>query len=448
MMLSSDPVRERARPRLHFSAPSGWLNDPNGLVWHAGEYHLFYQHHPHSLEWGPMHWGHAVSRDLLSWETLPVALEPDALGDIWSGSVVHDAHNTSGLVSGGGLVAVYSYRSQSQGVAFSTDHGRTWAKYAGNPVIASPGSAFRDPKVFWYQPPDEGAGYWAMAIAHGDRACFFRSSDLRTWHETGQFAPADTDGVWECPDLFPIAHGDRTVWVLLVSFSTGAPAGGTGTRCYLGHFDGAAFTPHHPPVWLDHGPDNYAGVTFNHTPDDARILIGWMNNWRYAAHTPAAGWRGMMTVPRVLGLAQVPGAGLRLTQQPIAGLHARRVALDAGDLAGFAAFEAAASWTMGAQPRTLTLDHGGGQATHLRFDGETIVLDRRASGDVAFFDSFACEIHAPVTPIDGRVEVRVIIDTASVEVFAAGGTAVLTAQIFPSRPLTRVLGADHVWGIG
>ena len=317
-----EPYREPYRPQYHYSAPQWWLNDPNGLVYFDGEYHLFFQHHPESLVWGPMHWGHAVSTDLIHWQTLPIALYPDEHGAIWSGSVVVDADNSSGLVPGGGLVAVYSHDVQTQSVAYSNDRGRTWTKYSGNPVIGALAPDFRDPKVFWHDDTQR----WVMVIAAGKEIQVFTSANLIEWEHASTFITnLSTVGVWEVPDLFPLDIGDVTKWVLLVSVNYGAPAGGSGTMYFIGDFDGTTFLadPTSHSLWLDYGPDNYAGTTWNNTPDGKRIFIGWMNNWLYANHLPTDPWRGAMTIPREFTLVQTP-SGMQLAQQPVETLEQMR----------------------------------------------------------------------------------------------------------------------------
>ena len=219
-----DPVKlDLLRPVYHFTPPGQWMNDPNGLVYFDGEYHLFYQHDPYSLLNGPMHWGHAVSADLIHWEHLPIALYPDAIGHIWSGSAVVDRANTSGFVPGGGLVAIFSYSDQSQGIAYSQDRGRTWTVYAGNPVIPSPGTDFRDPKVFWH----EASGQWIMVIAKGELAQFFQSPDLIHWRLASAFGEGHGahGDVWEMPDLFPLTVEGESKWVLLSSIGPNRPQG-------------------------------------------------------------------------------------------------------------------------------------------------------------------------------------------------------------------------------
>jgi fructan beta-fructosidase len=289
------------------------------LVYFEGEYHLFYQYHPNDVVWGPMHWGHAVSKDLIHWETLPIALFPDEHGTIFSGCVVVDADNTSGLVSGGGLVAVYSYHTQAQGVACSQDCGRTWIKYENNPVLPALQRDFRDPKVFWYE------DRWVMVIAAGRTLMFLRSPDLLHWETMSEFDGSYRGGIWEVPDLFPMEIEGVTKWVLIVSVNPTAPAGGGGTRYFVGSFDGRAFIDDYPDqtLWFDWGADNYAGSTYSNIADERRLFIAWMNNWVYAEIIPTSVWRGAMTIPRELSLIRTT-EGIRLAQRPVSALDKLR----------------------------------------------------------------------------------------------------------------------------
>lgn len=437
-----------ARPRWHFTPPSAWMNDPNGLVYHEGEYHLFYQYHPHSLVWGPMHWGHAVSSDLVHWEPLPVALEPDALGAIFSGSAVWDGQNTSGLVPGGGLIAVFSFDTQAQGLAFSSDRGRTWTKYSGNPVIPALAKDFRDPKVFW----DED--HWSLVLAAGDHLEFFRSANLRDWTKTGRFDAALDVGVWECPDLFPLPTPSGDQWVLLLSVGDKAVNGGSGTLYWVGVWDGASFLPTSGPTWLDGGTDNYAGVTWNGTP--GRLFVGWMNNWRYARQTPAERWRGAMTLPRSLSLE-----GPWLRQEPVAALTASRtqnrplatgkvnqsLILGPVDVSsdtklhlqtGTRALEVV--WQWGKSELVLGWDAAAGLLT----------LDRHRAGEVAFHPDFGQAMTATLKKPGNDLTLRIILDGTSIEVFAEEGLTVLTALVFPPAGdplvLIRTTGTARVLG--
>ncbi len=498
--LSGVPVRyrERHRPGFHFTPPENWINDPNGLIHHDGLYHLFYQYNPHDKVWGSMHWGHAVSEDLLHWRHRPVALqaEPDNLGFIFSGSAVVDRGNTSGFGIGGHppLVAVFTHHSrydvQVQSLAYSTDGGSTWTMYDDNPVIANPGVPdFRDPKVFL----DNRFGYWTMALAVGDRVSFYRSPNLKEWRHLSDFVRgAGMDaGEWECPDLFrlPVRGTGESRWVLLVSLNPGGPNGGSATQYFVGDFDGTRFVAEHDePLWMDCGPDQYAASTW-YTESGGiprRIVIGWMNNWDYANDLPTAPWRGAMTAPRELGLART-SAGLRLTSEPVGELltlRSRTVA-DRGDVAVDGAFEPAAAEPLpelldvelkvrrpagDGGPWTVRLFNGGGEELVLAFDGAggTVTANRDAAAYgvgpyVPFKRDIAAALGADGNPHGGSgkgsgadsdgssggdsggtpageraLTFRLLKDRSSVELFHVGGPSLLTLNYFTRRPLDRL----------
>ena len=241
--------QELYRPQFHFTPAQNWMNDPNGLVYYKGEYHLFYQHNPFGNTWGHMSWGHAVSRDLVHWQHLPVAIPEEGDEAIFSGSAVVDHKNTSGFGTRRNppMVAIYTSArpdDQNQSLAYSTDRGRTWTKYAGNPVLDDADREFRDPKVFWYEPERE----WRMVAVKAlqRKVAIYRSKDLKAWTHLSDFGPANAvGGAWECPDLFPLeVDGKRhkTKWVMLVSLNPGGIAGGSGMQYFVGDFDGTRFT--------------------------------------------------------------------------------------------------------------------------------------------------------------------------------------------------------------
>ena len=272
------PYAEAHRPQIHFSPPENWMNDPNGMVFHSGVYHLFYQYYPDSTVWGPMHWGHATTSDLIHWENHPIALYPDSLGYIFSGSAVVDENNTSGFGKEGKipLVAIFTHHNpkaekespttvENQSIAFSLDDGYTWTKYTGNPVLKNPGIRdFRDPKVFWF----EDGKKWIMTLAASDQIIFYSSPDLKTWTKESEFGKefGAHGGVWECPDLFSLQYKDETIWVLIVNINPGGPNGGSAAQYFTGQFDGKTFIPYQTDTrWADYGPDDYAGVTWSNT---------------------------------------------------------------------------------------------------------------------------------------------------------------------------------------
>jgi sucrose-6-phosphate hydrolase SacC (GH32 family) len=474
---------EPFRPQLSFSPQRNWMNDPNGLVYHDGEYHLFYQYNPNGTTWGDMSWGHAVSTDLLHWTELPPALtvDKDAGGRptqmFFSGSAVVDHADTSGFGRPGNpaLVAMYTSMypqarvvngkpvragTQAQSIAYSLDRGRTWTQYAGNPVIPEPPAPyaaeyrdFRDPKVFWYAPERK----WVLAtvVAAQHKALFYTSRDLVHWAWTGEFGPAGaTGGVWECPDLFELpVDGDpaRRKWVLVISLGAGGPAGGSGTQYFVGDFDGKTFVRDRDgaadaPRWLDYGADFYAGATYNDAPGGRRLLVGWMNNWLYGEKVPTAPWRSAQSLPRELGLRTVDGR-ITLVQRPIAearnlrgsllyGAPERTIArgVQALPLAGPAG--APLELTMVLEPGGAAragVRLGQGAYTEIGYDAaqRAVYVDRTRSGETGFHPQFAALHTAPATLRAARLPLRILVDRGSVTVFAGDGEAVLTDQVFP-----------------
>ncbi len=452
------PNTELYRPQYHFTPPRMWMNDPNGLVYYAGEYHLFYQHNPADIVWGPMHWGHAVSRDLVNWQHLPIALYPDDNGTIFSGSAVIDWNNTAGF-GAEAMVAVFTHDRlgrECQSLAYSLDRGRTWSKYAGNPVVLPPPNTrdFRDPKVFWYEGPGQ-PGHWVMVLAAGSVILFYSSPDLKAWTLSGRFGDGygATGGVWETPDLFPLAvdGGPEQRWVLTAGVGGGGPTGGSGMQYFVGDFDGQTFTsasPKETVLWVDNGADFYAAQSWSGVPDGRRLWIGWMCNQSYAALTPTASWRSAMTVPRELSLATT-AAGVRLVQRPVTSLrslrseerawHDQTVAPGTNILAGLPSdtFEIIAEFQVGesstAQHFGLRLRAASGPATTIGYDmkASTVFVDRGVCGESPFSLDFAGLHSAALEPRGVLVGLHILVDRSSVEVFGNGGETVITDQIFP-----------------
>lgn len=418
-----------------------------------------------------MHWGHAVSRDLVHWEHLPIALKPDHNGQIFSGSAVVDWKDTSGFFQGGhGLVAVFTHADtypgserprQRQSLAYSKDKGRTWTMYEGNPVLADEQlTDFRDPKVFWHEPLKR----WVMVLVAGDHVRFYVSSDLKAWTLSGKFGAKEgfQDGVWECPDLFELpVDGNRnnSKWVLVVSVGDHPDyPEGSRTQYFLGNFDGSTFHNDNDPatvLWLDYGRDNYAGVTWSDIPeaDSRRILIGWMSNWKYANMTPTGGWRSAMTIPRVLSLAN-GSEGVRLLQKPVEELkRIRREEAKQWEnltitsdktvfpLAEGDSFELIAEFgQVSAKEFGFKVRASGLEETIIGYDAEEgqLFIDRSRSGSIDFHSQFACKHGVKMELHDGRIKLQIFVDWSSVEVFAEGGKAVLTDLIFPD-PASRAI---------
>ncbi|HPF11082.1 MAG TPA: glycoside hydrolase family 32 protein [Flavobacteriaceae bacterium] len=456
--------QEPFRPQFHFSPPNKWMNDPNGLVFHHGIYHLFYQYYPEDIVWGPMHWGHAVSQDLIHWEHKPIALYPDEHGLIFSGSAVVDLQNTSGFgtIENPPLVAIFTYHNmdgekqgrndfQTQGIAFSLDDGDTWTKYGGNPVIQNKGlKDFRDPKVFWYAAQSK----WILTLVAGDHAKFFESTNLKDWKLMSEFGKNQGahGGVWECPDLFPlfVEGTDETKWVLLISMNPGAPNGGSGTQYFIGDFNGITFTSEQDQAkWLDYGMDDYAGVTYNNLPLKNRTFIGWMSNWNYARNTPTEAWRSSMTLPRNLSLITQNGDYF-LRNYPVKTLEGLTSKIEiASEIVlretftlqrdDFMQTDFSFNADLSKPLKVVYGNTSGHISLEVRPDTGTLVFDRSQSGIVDFEESFGKHPqNQPYIPSGEEVEVRIILDRSSVEIFIDGGRYVFTNQVFPIQPYTTL----------
>jgi fructan beta-fructosidase len=463
VLVSHEPTPSASlRPRDHFTPRRGWMNDPNGLVVHDGEHHLFFQHWPDGIVHGPMSWGHAVSEDLLDWTELPIALAATDTEHVWSGSVVHDAGNTSGLGRDGAgpLVALWTCFDpvsglQRQSLSWSLDRGRTWTPYAANPVLDVGSTAFRDPKVFRHDD-----AWWMVLVLADDRTVeLYHSADLIGWEHVSSFGPEGAvEGLWECPDLVRVpvegkdGPSDDAAWVLLVSVVDGAPAGGSGMQYFVGELTETGFVATQPARWLDHGADFYAGVSYADAPGPEPVVQAWMSNWQYAVAVPALDFRGAMSLARRLSLRRRDGE-LTLVQRPVVRPAPAAYELRDQPLQG--------ELVLPVEARTcrvvLDVDPGGAGRVglHVRVgDAErttvwvepatgTVGLDRRTSGEVDFHAGFAAEHTAPLPAGDGPLRLEVVVDVSSVEVFAGDGEVVLTDQVFPDPASTGlVLYAD------
>ena len=464
---ASDLYNETYRPQFHFTPARNWMNDPNGPVYYKGEYHLFYQYNPFGVEWGHMNWGHAVSRDLVHWRHLPIALAEENGVMMFSGSTVVDWHNSGGFCHGPSadvptcLIAIYTGHSpklETQNVAYSNDDGLTWTKYAQNPVIDLQLSSFRDPKVFWH----EGTHKWVMVtvLASQHKARFFGSTDLKHWTFLSDFGPAGaTGGAWECPDLFPLPvdnEAAQTKWVLSVSVTSGGVTGGAGNRYFIGAFDGTTFSAEASgdrTLWADYGTDFYASTSFSDIPksDGRRIWLGWLTNWEYAG-TWISPWRGMHSIPRQLRLKRYPD-GIRLVQEPVSELRtlrtqhtstARKSVADANrwwrskdihgdtlemeveiEIAG--ASEVGLKVRKGPQEETL-VGVSTGNPKEVR-----LFVDRTHSGNIKVDEKFPGRNAGPLRLAERqRVKLHVFIDRSSVEVFGNDGETVISDVIFPA----------------
>ncbi|WP_404445805.1 glycoside hydrolase family 32 protein [Sutcliffiella horikoshii] len=461
--------KENHRPQFHFSPKEKWMNDPNGMVFFNEEYHLFYQYHPHGTTWGPMHWGHAVSKDMIHWEELPIALYPDEHGAIFSGSAVVDWNNTTGFFEDApGLVAIFTHADnypgtelprQRQSLAYSKDDGRTWVTYEGNPVLSDVDiTDYRDPKVFWHEETNK----WVMVLATGQTVTIYTSTNLREWEFASVFGmnEGSHDGVWECPDLFQLpidGEQENKKWVMLVSIGDNPKfKEGSRTQYFVGDFDGTTFLNEHSEeavLWLDYGRDNYAGVSWSDIPreDGRRIYIGWMSNWRYANQLPTEEWRSAMTLPRELSLTST-AAGLRIVQSPVAEINSIRgeaesfkdLALDENKPISYkiselteieVEFEKETAELFG-----LSVMNSKEEKTTISYDAvkELLIVDRTAAGDNSFSESFAAIQEAPLNMDGETINLQIFVDASSIEVFANSGRIAVTSLVFPHEKANKV----------
>ncbi|WP_332696008.1 glycoside hydrolase family 32 protein [Halalkalibacter lacteus] len=450
---------EKYRPKLHFAPKQNWMNDPNGMVYFEGEYHLFYQYYPNGTTWGPMHWGHAVSKDMISWEELDIALYPDEHGTIFSGSAVVDWNNTSGFFPDApGLVAIFTHHLdgteekpsvQTQSLAFSHDKGRTWTKYEGNPVLGHETKVdFRDPKVFWHKETEK----WIMSLATGQTITFYSSTNLIDWKFESEFGEGmgSHDGVWECPDLFKlkVEGSNEEKWVLIVSIGDNPEFDqGSFTQYFTGSFDGSTFTADHDSIkLLDFGKDNYAGVSFSDIPeeDGRRIYLGWMSNWRYANQVPTEGWRSQMTLPRELTVRKV-GQDYKVVQKLVKELNSyfsKKEDIHDVIVDGTKTFKMDESNVdldlnierVDAEQFGITLHHTEEQHTTITFDQEknALVVDRKNSGAIDFSDMFSLDQEVKLENIDD-IQLRLVVDSSSVELLVNEGEYSVTSLVYPDK---------------
>ena len=439
--------REKYRPAYHHTPLWGWMNDPNGMFYKDGEWHLCYQWNPYGSQWENMTWGHSVSKDLIHWDHLPTAIEPDAVGTIFSGSCVVDKNNSAGYGKDA-IIAFYTSaaESQTQSMAYSTDGGRTFKKYEKNPVVTSGVPDFRDPHLFWH----EGTRKWIMPLAVGQEMQFYSSANLKDWRYESSFGKeyGNHGGVWECPDLFPLTvrGTGQTKWVLLCNINPGGSFGGSATQYFVGQFDGHKFTCESMPKvtkWMDYGKDHYATVTFDNAPDNRRVAIVWMSNWQYAGAVPTKQFRSANALPRDLGLF-TDGTETYCSVLPSKEVDALRGAklkkpTDACEIV------VDMKGTM-----ELTLSNSKGENVVLSYDAQkqTFAMDRRQSGNVSFSEAFPIET---VAPTHGQLrQLRVFIDHSSIEVFDSEGKVAMTNLVFPSEPynLLKVKGGKAtIYGI-
>ncbi|MBQ7988786.1 MAG: DUF4980 domain-containing protein [Bacteroidaceae bacterium] len=423
--------RERFRPLYHHTPVYGWMNDPNGMFYKDGVWHLFYQYNPYGAMWGNMNWRHSTSRDLLHWQDEGVAISPDAHGAIFSGSCVVDEKNTAGF-GAGAVIALYTSAGdvQSQSLAYSTDGGRTFTPYAGNPILTADVPDFRDPNMFW----NEDINAWNLILAVGQEMRIYSSPNLREWKEESRFGLGygSHDGVWECPDLFKVKNErmKSEKWVLVCNINPGGPFGGSATQYFVGDFDGHKFTCNSDPQvtkWMDWGKDHYATVSFWGAPQGRRTVLAWMSNWQYANDVPTRQFRSANSIARDLGLFN-DGSEWYVSVKPAPEmLAARGKRLKNPAEACEIVVELKAS-------ATITLANAKGEKVLMTYDDDARIfsMDRTGSGEVGFSEAFPCTTKAPT---HGRLrQLRIFVDRSSIEAFDAEGRFAMTNLVFPSEP--------------
>lgn len=448
--------REKFRPVYHFSPAYGWMNDPNGMVYKDGEYHLFYQHNPYGSMWGNMHWGHAISKDLVRWEHRSDAIAPDALGTIFSGSCVVDVDNTAGF-GVGAIVAFYTSAGdrQVQSMAYSLDNGRSFQKYDRNPILTSTERDFRDPKVLWHADTKK----WIMILAVGQEMQLYSSPNLKDWTLESCFGEGQGvhAGVWECPDLIelPVKGTGSKKWVLICNINPGGPYGGSATQYFVGTFDGKQFVNESPALtkWMDWGKDHYATVTWSNAPQGRSIGIAWMSNWEYANNVPTTQFRSANSVPRELELYTRNGQTY-LSSKPVPELLALR-----GKPQAKGAFKVDRPYEInpilpdnqgtyeieikfknaGADVMDFQLLNTKGEEVEMYYNllENTFTMDRRNSGKTNFSESFAAATTAPI-PGSREYTLRLFVDKSSIEAFDGNGDFVMTNLVFPEEPYNRI----------
>ena len=428
--------REQYRPVYHHTPAWGWMNDPNGMFYKDGVWHLYFQHNPYGSQWENMTWGHSTSTDLVNWTFQGDPIEADAWGTIFSGSAVVDHHGTAGFGKGA-VVAMYTSagENQTQSLAYSTDNGQTFTKYAGNPVVTSNTPDFRDPHVFW----NDDIKRWNMIMAEGQHMNIYSSADLKDWKLESQFGAeyGNHGGVWECPDLMKmkVRGTDEYKWMLLCNINPGGPFGGSATQYFVGQFDGHKFTCESAPEvtkWMDYGKDHYATVTFDNAPDGRRVAMAWMSNWQYANQVPTKQFRSANSVPRDLDLYEYEGQTYcGVTPSPeLAAARPKKATKTLSE-----ACEMVVSLKGNA---TITLSNDKGEQVVMTYDekSRTFAMDRTKSGLCDFSDEFAA---LTVAPVHGKLsQLRLFIDRSSIEAFDADGKMAMTNLVFPTRPYNKV----------
>lgn len=427
--------REHFRPKYHHTPKYGWMNDPNGMFYKDGVWHLAFQWNPYGSQWENMTWGASTSRDLIHWDAQPAAIEADGLGTIFSGSCVVDKENTAGFGKGA-IIAYYTSagEAQTQSMAYSTDGGKTFKKYSGNPVLVASVPDFRDPHLFWHAETQR----WIMLLAVGQEMQIYSSANLKQWTMESRFGAeyGNHGGVWECPDLFrlPVRGTGQQKWVLVCNINPGGPFGGSATQYFVGNFDGHKFTCDSRPEvtkWMDYGKDHYATVTFDNAPDNRRVAIAWMSNWQYANEVPTKQFRSANAIPRDLDLF-IDGTETYCGVMPspemltLRGKPSKQLT-DACEVVV----------TLKGSTE-ITLQNAKGEKVVMRYDAQkqTFSMDRTKSGDTSFSEHFPC---TTVAPTHGQMkQLRLFIDRSSLEAFDGDGKMAMTNLVFPSEPYNTI----------
>ena len=456
--------REKYRPVYHHTPLYGWMNDPNGMFYKDGVWHLYFQHKPYGSKWQNLSWGHSSSKDLINWTPEPEALEPNGLGMVFSGSCALDTNNTAGYGKDA-VLGLYTSAdvSQTQSLVWSKDNGKTFEFYPANPIITLESEA-RDPNMFW----DEKAGQWVLLLAHAleHEMLVFTSPDMKEWTLQSSFGKGigAQGGVWECPDLFKLKVDgtDEEKWVLICNLNPGGPFGGSATQYFVGDFDGKTFKADTdsegkiPTKWMDYGKDHYATVSWSDAPDNRRTVIGWMSNWQYAAEVPTMQYRSANTLPRDLSLFRAPDGNIYLSSAPSPELLALRDKLSVNVKKANIRKKAVRYSLPEANSGVceILLDVDARKSEQINFiiannDGEKVVMeydvadhtlsfDRRESGNVDFSQDFPAVTVSPTFEDNGKISLRIFIDRSSIEVFGNNGQFVMTNLVFPERPYTSL----------
>ena len=452
---------EKYRPSYHHTPAYGWMNDPNGMFYKDGVYHLYFQYNPYGSMWGNMHWGHSTSTDLVNWKNEGVAIAPDAIGTIFSGSCVVDHNNTSGFGEGA-VVAFYTSAKQTpwgdcqtQSMAYSLDNGKTFIKYENNPILTSSEKDFRDPKVFWYAPKE----HWVMMLAVGQHMEIYSSKNLKDWTKESEFGEGHGchGGVWECPDLveLPVEGTKEKKWVLICNINPGGPFGGSATQYFVGDFDGSTFTNNYPEEtkWMDYGKDHYATVTWNNAPDGRCIAIGWMSNWQYANNVPTLQYRSANTIARDLSLFKHDGSIFLKSEPCKEMLEARKdgrqiktvnvakaETISLSPQSDNGAYEVELSINPGKSKEvSFVLSNGKGEKVLMTYDvvKKTFAIDRTKSGEVSFSNDFPAVTEMSLSK-SKELKLRLFVDKSSIEAFVDNGKFVMTNCVFPSVPYDMI----------